>query len=74
MFQVNCMKLNQQEMADMAVSDKLALVREMQNFGDDDDDARSDITATSADTHDDSSSNTDESPRMGRRKTVGHGC
>ncbi|KAK7111424.1 hypothetical protein V1264_011059 [Littorina saxatilis] len=66
--EVNCMKLNQEEMADMAVSDKLALVREMQNFGDDDDDARS--TTSAETTNDDSSSTTDDSPRMGRRKTV----
>ena len=65
------MKLNQQEVAAMAVSDKLELVRQMQNFGDDDDDARSDITTTSMETgNDDSSSTTDESPKMGRRKTV----
>ena len=65
------MKLNQQEVAAMAVSDKLELVRQMQNFGDDDDDARSDITSTSMETgNDDSSSTTDESPKMGRRKTV----
>ncbi|XP_076459203.1 chitin synthase chs-2-like [Babylonia areolata] len=69
--EVNCMKLNQQEMAAMAVSDKLELVRQMQNFGDDDDDARSDITSTSMETSNgDSSSTADESPRMGRRRNV----
>ncbi|KAL8576680.1 hypothetical protein ACOMHN_025155 [Nucella lapillus] len=69
--EVNCMKFNQQEMAAMAMSDKLELVRQLQNFGDDDDDARSDITSTSMETsNEDSSSTTDESPRMRRKRTV----
>ncbi|XP_035824770.1 chitin synthase chs-2 [Aplysia californica] len=68
--EVNCMKLNQSEIAAMEVSDKLELVQQLQKFEDDDDDTRSDITSTSVDGADESSSNTDESPRLSRRKTV----
>ncbi|GFR70591.1 chitin synthase [Elysia marginata] len=69
--EVNCMKLNQSELAAMDISDKLELVQQMTTFQDDDEDTRSDITSTSRDTAaDESSSNTDESPKLGRRRTV----
>ncbi|GFO14164.1 chitin synthase 3 [Plakobranchus ocellatus] len=69
--EVNCMKLNQSELAALDISDKLELVQQMTTFQDDDEDTRSDITSTSRDTAaDESSSNTDESPKLGRRRTV----
>ena len=68
--EVNCMKMNSKELADMNLSDKLELVREMQRY-DEDDDTRSLSSVSSIDSLDDSSSlTTDDSPRPRRRRNV----
>lgn len=68
--EVNCMRLNQKEVAAMDISDKLELVKSMQSYGDDDD-TRSVTSISSMDSlDDDSSMTTDDTPRPRRRKTV----
>ncbi|XP_046338374.2 chitin synthase chs-2-like isoform X1 [Haliotis rufescens] len=68
--EVNCMRLNQKEVAAMDISDKLELVKTMQSYGDDDD-TRSVTSISSMDSlDDDSSMTTDDTPRPRRRKTV----
>ncbi|XP_041374240.1 chitin synthase chs-2-like [Gigantopelta aegis] len=68
--EVNCMKMNSKELADMNMSDKLELVREMQRY-DEDDDTRSVSSMSSIDSLDDNSSlTTDDSPKPRRRRAV----
>lgn len=66
--EVNCMKPNQNEVANMDITSKVQLVKEMQRF-EDDDDTRS-ISTIGSDGEEDSSVTMDDSPKMKRRKTV----
>lgn len=66
--EVNCMKPNQNEVNQMDLASKIALVKEFQKF-EDDDDNRS-ISTIGSDLDEDSSITQDDSPKMKRKKTV----
>ncbi|XP_033728584.1 chitin synthase chs-2-like isoform X2 [Pecten maximus] len=66
--EANCMKPNQNEIAQMDIASKVQLVKEMQSFVDDDD-TRS-ISTTGSDLDEDSSITLDDSPKIRRRKTI----
>lgn len=66
--EVNCMKPNQNEISEMDIASKIALVKEMQQI-DDDDDTRS-VTTTASNLDEDSSITQDDSPKFKRRKTI----
>lgn len=66
--EVNCMKPNQNEVNQMDLASKIALVKEFQKF-EDDEDTRS-ISTIGSDLDEDSSITQDDSPKMKRKKTV----
>lgn len=66
--EVNCMKPNENEINQMDLDSKISLVKQFQQF-DDDDDARS-ISTVGSDLDEDSSITQDDSPKIKRKKTV----
>ncbi|XP_050419061.2 chitin synthase chs-2 [Patella vulgata] len=67
---VNCLKMNQSEIAAMDISDKLELVRQMQSYTEDDDTKSISSLGSCDSIEDDSSITNDDSPKPRRRKTV----
>lgn len=66
---INCLRLNQKEMASMDIQSKIQLVRELQGESRDDDDTKSVVSTATLDSIDEDSW-ADDVPRVKPRKTV----